>query len=435
MSIVTLDWRRFGDFSAVGQLTRKIFAFEPGLAVYPVQCLDDGTCHLFRRGEAGALEDLFGRRAAHDAVLHRIRKLAPRAIYVRLSIHLGVLELACKLAVAMPGVPLVLHYMDKPSLAGLSRTRARYLMEIYRFLAARADRIYTIHGSSIPWIEEEYGRTAHVLANFIDAESPPRHDIAAWRDRPVKIHYFGSIDRKMNAAALADVCRTVSGLDWVQLSIWSNSGVWGEVKEIRDASRNIAVSHSNLDDAAFRARMQEADLLLLPYNLDAESRGFLKHSYSNKLVDYLEAGGLILCLGADEIPTVQACRESGLALVFGSAEELAEAFASPGALQARAAALEPERYSARLAPLKAAQRSQVRAFFDYLAGLEADAAPPAPAAGWPGAPGPESAETRQMGFLIRRKLFDQVSEKQSLAASLMGSIIRRKGYQGFDYEI
>ena len=437
MSIITLDWRRFGDFSAVGQLTEKIFSFEPALDVYPLQCLDDGvSCCLFHRRDTGALHDVFGKKVFHDTAINRIRKLAPRAIYVRLSIHSGTLELACKLAVALPDVPLVLHYMDKPDLAGLSGTRAQYLTEMYRFLAARAHRIYTIHDSSIAWIEQEYGRRAHVLANFVAQETHAQHDLSDWQNRKIRIRYFGSIDRKMNAAALADVCRVVSNLPWVELSIWSNSGVWGDVKDLRDRSDNISISHSNLDGEAFRAKMAGADLLLLPYNLDETSRRFLRHSYSNKFIDYLEAGGIILCLGGAEIPTVQACRESGLSLVFGSVEALSAAFVSRAALEERVSELNLQTYNTKIRQIKTAQQARVRVFFDDLKGLEPAANLRAdPAATGAGNAAPDPLEAGKLGFLIRRKFLDQMAGRQSLSASLMGRLLRRKGYQGFDYEI
>lgn len=430
MRIVTLDWRRYGDFSAVGQLTKKIFSFDVRAEVFPVQCLDDGrSCHLFR-AEDGGLADLVGRKVLHDAAINRIRQLEPDVIYVRLSIHLGTLELACKLAVALPGVPLVIHYMDKPSLADLSPTRAAYILQIYRFLVKRAAQVCTIHSSSVPWIAEEYGREARVLANFIAGERPGRQDIADWARRPVRIHYFGSIDRKMNAGALAEVCRVVADSDWAQLAIWSNSGIWGDVKEISEASPNITVARSDLDDDAFRARLAEADLLLLPYNMDEASLAFLRHSYSNKFIDYLEAGGVILCLGSDEIPTVQACRDSGLALVFGTSQDLAAAFASRSAFLDRVQALDLSRYDEKVQALKAAQHTSLTAFFDGLAALK-----PAPAAPVPDWPAGDGLRTRQLGYLIRRKFLDAETGTQSLSASLTGNLLRARGYRGFDYEI
>lgn len=444
VKIVTLDWRKFGDFSAVGQLTQKIFSAGRGIEVHPLQCLDDGvSCNVFRRRADGGLDNPYGRKLGHDAVLHHVRKLDPDALYVRLSPHKGTLELACKLAAALPDVPLIVHYMDKPSFKGMAETRAGYLAAMYRFLALRADSVYTIHDSSLPWLQQEYGREARVLANFIARRPERQHDLQALKARPLQISYFGSIDRKMNAGAIASTCRAVSNLPWVNLSVWSNSGIWGEVKEICEASSNIQVSPSNLDEAEFAARLAAADLLLLPYNLDPESLDFLKHSFSNKFVDYLEAGGVILCLGSREIPTVAACRSSGLSLVFESEAELAAGFASREAFLSRLEALDLSRYGSRIEPLQAAQKALVDAFFqDIKSRAAARRAAPSPDAeqGCGQSPGQdwtgEGLQERQLAFLIRRKFYDlENGEQQSLAASLMAQQIRAKGYLGFDYEV
>lgn len=306
---------------------------------------------------------------------------------------------------------------------------------MYRFLALRADSVYTIHKSSLPWLKEEYGRDAQVLANFIAREPERRHDLRSLQQRPLQISYFGSIDRKMNAGAIASVCQAVSNLPWVKLSIWSNSGLWGEVKEICEASGNIQVSPSNLDDAAFAAQLAAADLLLLPYNLDPGSLDFLKHSFSNKFVDYLEAGGVILCLGSREIPTVEACQDSGLAMVFESETELLAAFDSQDAFLSRLEALDLEQYKARVRSLKEAQNALVAAFFADIksrSSANKTAWCPKQVQAWHGT----GVQERQLAFLIRRKFYDlENGQMQSLPATLMAQLIRAKGYQGFSYEV
>lgn len=439
VKVVTLDWRQLGDFSAVGQLTKKIFSAGRGISVHSLQCLDDGPfCNLFTFSTGRGLQNVFGHKIAHDAALNHVRQLEPDALYLRLSPHKGVLEFATKLVVTLPHVPLIVHYMDKPSFVSMSVSRKAYIVHLYRFLVLRADSIYAIHESSLPWLREEYAREARVLANFINVETPTKNILNNVLDRPIQISYFGSIDLKMNAGAIASVCRAVSNLPWVRLSIWSNSGIWGDVKEIYEASSNIEVFVSNLEDLAFKVKLAEADLLLLPYNLDVNSLSFLKHSFSNKFVDYLEAGGVILCVGSPEIPTVQSCKAFGLSLVLETEAEISSVFLSKDALLSRLSALDLEQYESRIKSLRLTQTKRLEVFFEDIKSHAA--VPPSEvhqpcentSKCWTG----EGLQQRQLAFLIRRKFFDLVNgQQQSLSSTLMAQIIKSKGYRGFDYEI
>lgn len=436
MKIVTLDWRGFGDFSAVGQLTKKIFSFGEGYSVHPIQCIDDMHCNVFDVSKDGKLEPVFNWKVKHDAVLHHVRTLAPSILYIRLSPHVPTLELGCKLATTLPHVPVIVHYMDQPSLKGMSPTRAAYIQQMYDMLVRRATRVYTIHESSVPWLQEAYGCQPEVLANFVQEEATPNLQLGELMKRPLKIHYFGSIDRKMNADAIAKVCKVVSNLEWVSFSIWSNSGVWGDVKDISDSSSNISVAPSNLPEKEFQAKMKEADLLLLPYNSDDESRAFLKHSFSNKFVDYLEVGGVILCYGSTEIPTVKSCADSGLALVCEDEDSLKKLFSSRTALLAQLQTLNLKDYSKKVKEISVSQQKKVKDFFATLAACSSKADNKAQINSdtvWV----ENEVNQKMLSFLIRQKFFDlaQPSQKQSLAASLMSRIMLARGYRGFDYEV
>jgi glycosyltransferase involved in cell wall biosynthesis len=445
LNVVTLDWRKFGDSSAVGQLTKKIFSAGNDLIVHPIQCLNDGvSCRVYTRLENGSVKDIFGQRVTHDAVLHHIRKLDPGVLYVRLSPHIGVLELACKLVVTLPHVPLIVHYMDKPDFREMAPNRVAYLTELYRFLALRADSVYTIHESSLAWIQEEYGRDARVLANFIAEEPCKQHDLRVLQERPIRVYYFGSVDPKMNAEAIASFCRIISNIPWISFSIWSNNlnwsdtQTWGKIQSVIEASSNIEIAKSNLDDSTYKAKLAEADLLLLPYNLDEESRSFLKHSFSNKFIDYLEVGGVILCLGSRDIPTIQSCYESGLSLIFENEADLESAFVSKELFLGRLADLNLDQYAERIRPLKKVQSKKLEAFFDDIKSQTA-ARTLSPTAGneeslhgsWSG----DGIQEQQLSFLVRRKIYDKANEQQSLSATLMDQIVKAKGYHGFDYKV
>lgn len=435
INIVSLDWRMFGDYSAVGQLTEKIFSVAQGINIFPVQCIDGLFCNVFSLAEDGKLKNVFETKVAHDAVQNYVRELDVSVFYVRLSPHIGVLELACKIAAVQSNIPLIVHYMDKPSFSGMSPSKVSYIKEMYRFLTLRADSVYTIHASSLTWLHDTYDCKASVLANFIKTVPEPKFDLRELQERPIHISYFGSIDQKMNTSALLFFCKLVSNCSWIKLSIWTNSHSTNlhDLSKISNASCNIDIFKSNLDEASFKLKLEESDLLLIAYNQESEE--FLKHSFSNKYVDYLEVGGVILCFGPIGIPTVKSCREIGVSLVFETEAEIVSAFESKEVFLSRLSELDLEQYVDRIQELKTAQLNLTSSFFEDIKRLStarlSTNSPRQSGGQWTG----NAIEMQQLGFLIRRKFYDLARGQQSLSATLMAETIRAKGYKGFDYEI
>ncbi|MFT6834732.1 MAG: hypothetical protein ACJA0H_000764 [Francisellaceae bacterium] len=435
INVVSLDWRKFGDYSAVGQLTQKIFSIDPEVTVFPVQCIDGLFCNVFTVTDDGKLQNVFETKVKHDAVQNYIRKLDVSAFYVRLSPHIGVLELACKIAAVQSNVPLIVHYMDKPSFSGMSPSRVAYIKEMYRFLTLRADSVYTIHASSLTWLHDTYDCKASVLANFIKTVPELKFDLRELQERPIHISYFGSVDSKMNDSALFFFCRLISNCSWIKLSIWTNSHISNvhDLSVISNASCNIDIFKSNLDEASFKLKLEESDLLLIAYNQDAEV--YLKHSFSNKYVDYLEVGGVILCLGPIGIPTVKSCREIGVSLVFENEAEMVSAFESKEVFLNLLSELDLEQYVDRLQELQTAQLNLTSSFFEDIKRLSTARLltdrPGQNSEQWTG----NAIQMQQLAFLIRRKFYDLARGQQSLSATLMAETIRAKGYKGFDYEI
>ncbi|MDH4541705.1 hypothetical protein CUR85_17930 [Sulfitobacter faviae] len=317
----------------------------------------------------------------------------------------------------------------------MSNTRIAYVQHMYDVLVKNADQFLTIHSSSIEDLEKCFGYKPKVLANFIRKPVSKTSANVGFSGQPIKIFYFGSIDKKMNESAIASLAQEVSSNQWVSLSLWSNSGLWGEIKQLVENSQNIHAFKSNLDVEQFQRKMSEADILLLPYNFDETSKIFLKHSFSNKFVDYLEAGGVILCLGPAEIPTVMACKESGLALVLESKSALKAAFSSEEAFRNALGTLDLESYNAKAESLRRAQEVLVEEFFDSMERIVSRGSKRTFRT--KDITSKSHIEETMLGVLIRQKFFDhaQPVEQQSLVSSLMAEILRRRGYKGLQYEI
>lgn len=435
IKIITVDWRKYGDFSAVGQLTRKIFSSQNDFSIYPVKCYEnEPDCEIFRCSSNNVAFPLHGEAIRHDAAQNFIRMLRPDMIYVRLSPHRGVLEFATKLKVAFPEIPMLLHYMDKPSFKGMPTASAIYLSELYGFLVRRAESVYVIHESNREWIRSKFGRESKVLSNFIQ-KLPNRPMLCKDLEcRAIKISYFGSIDSKMNSDSIILFCKIISKLPWVQFTIHSNSGVTSSIRNLANSSQNIILRESNLTEWEYDDSLRRSDLLLLPYNFDAESQQFLMHSFSNKFVDYLEVGGIILCIGSKQTPTVQCCFESELALVVENEEQLKKVFSSRTAFLRCLSALKLEKYVPQVETLMAAQLQRINDFHREIRSLAVSGLWNLQGSSRSWAYSEQNIS--QLSFLIRRRFFDQYAGgKQSLSVTLMSQLLKRKGYSGFDYEM
>jgi hypothetical protein len=434
-SIITIDWRKYGDFSAVGQLTEKIFTEVEDFDVYSVQVLDDyQKCRFFKRSDNGNMESLVSWPIFQDAAMNELRSISPTAIYIRLSPHKPTLEFACKLAATLNNVPLIVHFMDTPYLIDMRNSTKVYILAMYKFLMNRASAVYTIHSSSLQWIKDTYGKNANVLGNFI--KFPSKKEEKKETLQKVSIAYFGSIDRKMNAATLISFAKIVRDLEWVEFSIWSNSGIWGELKELSEGSSNIKIRNSNLTSEEYTRQIQKADYLLLPYNMDDQSIEFLRHSYSNKFIDYVESGGKILCVGPNEIPTVKECIESNVGIVATDLNTIQEILINPESLNNAAVSVFGSEYTNSVTKLSEHKKELIAAFINYLGKLAEKQTPSVSNCVPIRRPNKNSQEINNiLSFLIKRKFYDHQTRKQSLAATLASSQLKSYGYKGFDYEI
>jgi len=433
-NIVLVDWRKYGDFSAVGQLTKKIFSEVKQVDVYPIQVLDDfQKCRLFKKQKNGEAKEIVSWPIFQDSALNEIKKIQPVAIYVRLSPHKPTLEFSCKLAVVFPSVPLIVHFMDTPHLTGLRPSTAKYILSMYQFLMKKAERVYTIHDSSISWIKEQYHKSPYVLSNFVKYSKAIDPIETLVKKNKIQISYFGSVDKKMNALALGTFAKEVADLDWVEFSVWSNSGVWGDLKEASEAYDNITVRKSNLSESEFQEQMGKADFLLLPYNMDEDSVEFLKHSFSNKLIDYIESGRRILCLGSFKIPTVKECDDYKLALVISSDKELSNVFSSRKNLNKLCLEQYSMNFESNIEALALSKKAALTSFINYIENITSTDTTDSLNNKLGKLEYPHT--NKYLSSLIRRKFFDAQINRQSLFATISANLLKKKGYKGFDYEI
>ena len=313
MKIVTVDWRSYGDYSAVGQLTKKIFSCGPDLAVHSIQ-IDENNAAATIRDECnpstGAIVIALDNVESLDEC---VAKITPDYIYVRLSPNLAVLEFAARLA-RRNEYRLITHYMDAPASFDLTPSDVLNLERLYRHVISSSSYTCVIHESVVEEFHQRYGVVPEVVGNFFDDAPRLRRYLCSSATGVVTIRYFGGIDYKMNASALYEFCSVIGKIPWASFEIYSNSGINKEMRGILNEFNNIKVLPSNLDEAAYQMALSGADVLMLAYNWDAKSVDYLKHSFSNKILDYISTGVPIIAVGPMGIPSIDLfiCLDLGL---------------------------------------------------------------------------------------------------------------------------
>jgi hypothetical protein len=427
---VVIDWRRIGDFSAVGQLTEKLFSTIPEAKIYQIEATNDGRCRVFRR-EGFAMIDLFGKQVAHDAALNFIAKIKPDHIYYRISPVLSCLEFATKVRLRSKDSRFSIHYMDKPDLREMSNLKKQYVTALYDFLLRHADKVFDIHRSAGPFISKTYGQESTSVANFFKEQ--PKLRATSWNTaKPIRVAYFGSIDSKMNSDAISEFCEVICGVNWVELLIWTNSGLWGRVKDICESSSNIRVEKSNLSAEAYEVAILSSDLQLLPYNTSAWSRDFLQHSYSNKVIDYISAGGMPIAFGPGDIPVVRDCIEKNLGPVCHTKAEIADLFASKEKLLSTLERFSAKKREEGVQALYLERKAGLESFRSYFSGKE-----PAQKIHKGVTHDRVGPVDNLLAATIRQKFLDLSwkAERQSIAATILAHTLSELGYDGFKYEI
>ncbi|MQX36427.1 FkbM family methyltransferase [Roseospira navarrensis] len=320
--LLVLDLTPIGSLSATGQVKAALLAPWAGgrrLAITPDATPDRFTVHH----PDGTVEaDLDAPTAAA-----RARAFAPEAVSYRPQPTRGHLHpLALDLIEGL-NAPLVLHLMDDwPAL--LARTQplaAQVWAEDLGWLARRAAVRLAIGASMAAAFRDRYGGGAwHALANGIAPEDwPPRETppgAGVHAGRPLDLLYVGALAEDMNRAAVVDVADAVDALNRAAGRLLVRFAVrvlppWIAPARALAADRmGVAATRAEGEDPSpYRARLRAADVVLIAYGFDEDSRAHTRHSLANTLPEALASGAAVLGYGPPDQATIAALAGSGAA--------------------------------------------------------------------------------------------------------------------------
>ncbi len=215
-------------------------------------------------------------------------------------------------------IPLVVHIMDDwPAVIYTSGTLApllrRTVMSEFKNLLRKAKARLAISEEMCRDYEKRFGYRFLPFHNAIDvAQWEPRARHAWAAGRPFVVRYAGSIVEEAQREGLMDICGAVSSLRSAghDIEIWIHAP-----RPQRAYLETAGMDGLRLWDPpepdSIVELLASADVLVLPFNFDERSAGYMRLSMPTKVPAYMASGTPVLVYGPARIATVKYAFEQG----------------------------------------------------------------------------------------------------------------------------
>lgn len=328
--LLLIDQTRIGDGTATGELKSVLFADWPSEKL--LQIFDAGEARL------GFFQDDQVHTVAGDSAnageiaRKRVAMFRPELIVYRPVPRTALLHnLAMRILEANPEAPAIAWIMDDWPAFASGDVRIGALERDWRALLKRSRARFAISEKMAFEFQARYGCDFQVYANGVDPTHWRAPNLSA--QRPVRIRYAGSLAENMTLWSLLAIAECVEKL------ASAGADILFEIKT-RELWRDAAAIHfeklnhttfvtSNLSPGRYREWLAGADILVIAYNFDEESKQYVRYSLANKLPECLASGAALLAVGPREVATMEILEkyECGVRITSFDAAEIARAIA------------------------------------------------------------------------------------------------------------
>lgn len=323
--LLMIDSTPVGHTSATGQLKQTFLGDWPKESF--LQIWESGgkksVLHAIELGES--IESSQTTPLSPDAIVEKVRAFQPDVIYFRPIDSENIFDIAERIVAAI-NKPLVIHMMDDwPERLRLSDAhKSSKLDAALRRFAARATKHLSICDAMSATYKVRYGGDWLPLANGVDPTEFPAKD---WTKRapvsltnPFVIRYMGGLADDMTYASVKDIALAVSSLqEQCPIRFEIHTMDWYRPKAEQDFGKLPGASVNSLvEEQNYRRFLSETDALVIAYNFDAKSIGYIGLSLANKMPECLVTGVPLLAYGPPEVATIDYLKKAGCALVVDS---------------------------------------------------------------------------------------------------------------------
>lgn len=314
--LLMVDSTPLGHVSATGQLKKTFLEGWPDKSFLQVW-LDGKSLRLLHARQGIAKSR--GISYEVEEIVQRCVDFQPDVVYFR-PIDSRVLFSVVERLLEQVQRPLVIHMMDDWP-ARLEESNPEHFEEMdhaLRNLVRRSQRLLSISGAMSAAYHERYGGDWTPLANGSDpSRFPPKKTSARAPEDPFVIRYMGALADDMTYASVRDVAYAVAGLAGrYSVCLEIHTMDWCRDKAVRDlgALRGVRVQGLVAEDE-YERTLAESDALLVAYNFDPVSIGYIGYSLANKMPECLASGTPLLAYGPRGVATIDYLDAAGVAEV------------------------------------------------------------------------------------------------------------------------
>jgi len=331
--VLLIDLTRIGDASATGELKASLFADWPENRIMQLHLSGDKNVSLSYHGRTSVYEDPL--RSDGRAIDDAVAAFSPDLILYRPTPKTPNLHAKAMRLVRKFDLPLVTWIMDDWPVA-LEREDAVAFASLnadwLELLDLSATRL-SISDAMSAAFEKRYGFSFTAIANGIDVSAWPS-PIQPPASGPLVVRYAGSLAENMTLSSVRRVAEAVERLAAEGIDITM------EIKT-RELWRRVAAPHfkelqktkfivADLEPKAYRAWLSAADIVVIGYNFDSDSKSYIQYSLANKLPECLASGSPLLAVGPSDVATISVLNslDCGVRVTIDDVEEVTAALRS-----------------------------------------------------------------------------------------------------------
>lgn len=289
--IVALTYSKIGSSNATGALTKKLFSsFSPDNILNIYEGNNDSELkYNFKYTEFNKFE-----------CLEKIKYFNPNVIYLYMyGKGINIINLAKEIWEKYE-IPLIVHVMDD-FFEDLAKDCPLY--QVSAFCITRAKYCLAISDKMVSAYQKRFGVPFFRISNFVNFLPTVFKRDSVKSGTAFSIKYFGNIDEKMSLAAVLEISQVIENMD--DKSIKFDIYTYNHYIKLYSGLFNGKKTKLHKFVQNYPECLQQADLLIIAYNFDEETKKYLHLSCAQKLPEYLASGCPILAYGPGDIATIE----------------------------------------------------------------------------------------------------------------------------------
>lgn len=301
--LLLFDYTRFGHNTATGELKTKFFSSWD----------ESNLLHIYAEGgegvgiTCGRLDD--NRRFDFQSVSTKIHQFEPDIILYRPVSDSGDFHNLAMKVISEADKPFLVWLMDDWPTRNLrksppSDSEANSDLNV---LCQSANACLAISEAMAGAFGARYGSKFHVFHNGIDPKNYELKKSLNANRKHISVRYSGALASDMTLNSIKDIADAVERLKKVcniRFEIRCQRHWLDIAKQTFGSHSCVEIDVADQTPANYRQWLVDADILVICNNFDIDSQSYIRHSFANKIPEYLASGQAVLAYGPKELTSM-----------------------------------------------------------------------------------------------------------------------------------